>query len=65
VKERTWHATQQFKDRADGSTVMTLDVTDDYALRNWILGFPAACLLTAMFSRRCRFCCRVLRTRNR
>jgi proteasome accessory factor B len=39
VKERTWHASQQFKDRKDGSTVMTLDVTDDYALRNWILGF--------------------------
>ncbi len=39
VKERTWHASQQFKDRTDGSTVMTLDVTDDYALRNWILGF--------------------------
>ena len=39
VKERTWHASQQFNDRTDGSTVMTLDVTDDYALRNWILGF--------------------------
>jgi predicted DNA-binding transcriptional regulator YafY len=39
VKERTWHASQQFSDRADGSVVMTLDVTDDYALRNWILGF--------------------------
>ena len=39
VKERTWHASQQFNDRTDGSTDMTLDVTDDYALRNWILGF--------------------------
>jgi proteasome accessory factor B len=39
VRERTWHASQQFKDRADGSVDMTLDVTDDYALRNWILGF--------------------------
>jgi predicted DNA-binding transcriptional regulator YafY len=39
VKERTWHASQTFNDRADGSVVMTLDVTDDYALRNWILGF--------------------------
>ena len=39
MKERTWHASQQFNDRADGSLVMTLDVTDDYALRNWILGF--------------------------
>ena len=39
VKERTWHASQQFNDRTDGSSAMTLDVTDDYALRNWILGF--------------------------
>src|SRR5207249_1751078 len=39
VKERTWHASQQFKDRADGSVVMTLEVSDDYALRSWILGF--------------------------
>lgn len=39
VKERRWHQSQQFKDRADGSTVMTLDVTDDYALRSWILAF--------------------------
>ena len=39
VKERTWHASQQFKDRSDGSVVMTLEVSDDYALRSWILGF--------------------------
>jgi len=39
VKERTWHKSQHFKDRPDGSTVMTLDVSDDYALRSWILGF--------------------------
>lgn len=39
IKERTWHSSQQFKDRSDGSVVMTLDVCDDYALRSWILGF--------------------------
>lgn len=39
IKERTWHASQQIRDRADGSIVMTLEVCDDYALRNWILGF--------------------------
>jgi predicted DNA-binding transcriptional regulator YafY len=39
VKERTWHSSQQFKDSSDGSVVMTLDVSDDYALRSWILGF--------------------------
>jgi predicted DNA-binding transcriptional regulator YafY len=39
VEERVWHASQRFRARTDGSVVMTLDVTDDYALRNWILGF--------------------------
>src|SRR4029079_12214523 len=39
VKERTWHASQKFKDRADGSVMMTLDVSDDYALRSWLLSF--------------------------
>jgi predicted DNA-binding transcriptional regulator YafY len=39
IKERTWHASQQFRDRSDGSVVMTLEVCDDYALRSWILGF--------------------------
>src|SRR5436190_2174975 len=39
VKERMWHASQQIKDRPDGSVVMTLEVSDDYALRSWILGF--------------------------
>jgi proteasome accessory factor B len=39
IKERTWHASQQVKDRSDGSVVMTLQVSDDYALRSWILGF--------------------------
>ena len=39
VKERTWHPSQQFRDRADGSVEMTLQVSDDYALRSWILSF--------------------------
>lgn len=39
VKERTWHGSQRFHDRADGSVVMALAVTDDYALRNWVLSF--------------------------
>ena len=33
VKERTWHESQQLKDRPDGSVVMTMTVSDDYALR--------------------------------
>jgi proteasome accessory factor B len=39
IRERSWHASQQLKDRADGSVMMTLEVCDDYALRSWILGF--------------------------
>jgi predicted DNA-binding transcriptional regulator YafY len=42
IKERVWHDSQQLKDRADGSVVMTLQVSDDYALRQWILGFGRA-----------------------
>jgi len=39
IQERTWHTSQQFKTRADGSVVMTLEVSNDYALRAWLLGF--------------------------
>ena len=39
VRERTWHTSQQLKDRPDGGVSMTLNVSDDYALRAWILGF--------------------------
>lgn len=46
MKERTWHASQRFKDHSDGSVVMTLDVSDDYALRSWLLGF--GCLVKVL-----------------
>ena len=39
IKERTWHESQRLKDGPDGSVSMTLEVSDDYALRQWILGF--------------------------
>lgn len=39
IKERSWHASQRLKDRADGSVVLTMDVCDDYTLRSWILSF--------------------------
>ena len=39
IKERNWHHSQQFRDRSDGSLVMTLQVSDDLALRSWILSF--------------------------
>ena len=39
IRERSWHPSQQLRNRSDGSVVMTLQVCDDYALRSWILGF--------------------------
>ena len=39
VRERVWHASQQIVDQPDGSVVMTLSVSNDWALRSWILGF--------------------------
>lgn len=39
IKERNWHHSQQFRERSDGSLVMTLHVSDDQALRSWILSF--------------------------
>ena len=39
VKGRIWHRSQQVEDQADGSVVLTLTVSNDWALRSWILGF--------------------------
>lgn len=39
VRERVWHPSQSFRDGPAGSTVMTLNVCADWALRSWILGF--------------------------
>jgi len=39
VRERTWHASQQIREKSDGSLRMTLNVCNDWALRSWILSF--------------------------
>jgi proteasome accessory factor B len=39
VRERLWHASQEVQDQPDGSVVLTLNVSNDFALRSWILGF--------------------------
>jgi proteasome accessory factor B len=41
VKERVWHASQEVADNPDGSIRLTLHVSNDQALRSWILGFGA------------------------
>jgi len=39
VKERVWHASQEIEERSDGSVSLILRVSNDRALRSWILGF--------------------------
>ena len=47
IAERLWHPSQALDERPDGSVRLTLDVSDDWALRRWILGFgPAAHVLS-------------------
>jgi predicted DNA-binding transcriptional regulator YafY len=41
IRERVWHTSQDVQDRPDGSVVLTLNVSNDFALRSWILGFGA------------------------
>ena len=39
VRERVWHQSQEIHDTVDGGLVLTLHVSNDWALRSWILGF--------------------------
>ena len=39
VKERVWHPSQEIREAPDGSVTLTLSVSNDWALRSWILGF--------------------------
>jgi proteasome accessory factor B len=46
VKERVWHASQEIHEQPDGSVILSLTVSNDWALRSWILGFgPVARVL--------------------
>ena len=41
VRERVWHASQTVREHPDGRVLVTLNVSNDFALRSWILGFGA------------------------
>jgi predicted DNA-binding transcriptional regulator YafY len=47
VAERIWHPSQTLDERRDGSLLLELRVSDDWALRRWILGFGAAARVVA------------------
>lgn len=55
VRGRVWHESQQIDELPDGRLRVTLNVSNDWALRSWLLGFGAdaraigpASLVTAM-----------------
>ncbi len=39
VKERVWHPSQDIREQPDGGVILSLNVSNDWALRSWILGF--------------------------
>jgi predicted DNA-binding transcriptional regulator YafY len=39
VKGRVWHPTQTIRDQPDGGIIVELRVSNDWALKSWILGF--------------------------
>jgi predicted DNA-binding transcriptional regulator YafY len=39
VRSRVWHESQELTELADGGVRMTLHVSNDWALRSWVLGF--------------------------
>lgn len=41
VRSRVWHDSQIFTEQPDGALRMSLHVSNDWALRNWLLGFGA------------------------
>lgn len=41
VRERVWHPSQEVEEQPAGGIVLTLNVSNDFALRSWILGFGA------------------------
>ena len=42
VRGRVWHDSQVLEDLADGRLKVTLEVSNDWALRSWVLGFGAS-----------------------
>jgi predicted DNA-binding transcriptional regulator YafY len=42
VRGRMWHDSQQLEELPAGRLRMTLDVSNDWALRSWVLGFGAS-----------------------
>ena len=46
VAGRVWHESQEIEALSDGRLNVTLHVTNDWALRSWVLGFGAGVVVT-------------------
>lgn len=47
VLEREWHGSQAFEPKKDGAVLMTMKVSNDYALQRWVLGWGAGATVVA------------------
>jgi predicted DNA-binding transcriptional regulator YafY len=47
VRERTWHPSQQIRERPNGSLQLSLNVCNDWALRSWIMSFGPLAKVTS------------------
>ena len=47
AQARVWHPSQKIESLGDGRLKMTLSVSNDWALRSWILGFGAGVKVVA------------------
>ena len=41
IRDRIWHPSQTIDERPDGGLILRMTVSNDWALRSWILGFGA------------------------
>ena len=65
VKDRIWHPSQHIEERPDGGLILRLTVSNDWALRSWILGFGALAKVIAPAELAAQILDEVERTRNR
>jgi predicted DNA-binding transcriptional regulator YafY len=47
VRERQWHPSQDVQEHPDGGITVTMNVSNDFALRSWILSFGALARVVA------------------
>ena len=65
VRDRIWHPSQQIEERPDGGLILRLTVSNDWALRSWILGFGALARVIAPAELAAQILEEVERTRSR